>query len=118
MRRLGTSSMKHAMGDPAMKDILTQATGLKRPKILVRAALFGLDDYVRDRHLRRCLRIEKLPTPGRALITLLDIEKQLNSERVTKSGNYLAARHVDILIAIMAEAQAFRTAIRPIPRLV
>lgn len=101
-----------------MRDILTQATSLKRPKILVRAALFGLDDYVRDRHLRRCLRVDKLPTPGQALIALLDVEKQLNSERTTKSGTYVAAHHVDVLIAIMSEAQAFRAANRPTPRLV
>lgn len=92
-----------------MRDILSQAIGLKRPKILVRAARFGLDDYRRDTHLRRCLRRDDAPTPGQALIALLDIEKQLNSERATNTGGYQPARHIDILVAIMAEAQLFRT---------
>lgn len=96
-----------------MKDILSQVTSLKRPKILVRAARFGLDDYVRDRHLQRCLNRDTAPSPGQALVALLDVEKQLNSERTTKSGSYQAAKHIDVLVAIMAEAQLFRAISRP-----
>ncbi|MEL6571025.1 MAG: DUF6477 family protein [Pseudomonadota bacterium] len=96
-----------------MKDILSQVTSLKRPKILVRAARFGLDDYIRDRHLRRCLKRDTTPSPGQALVALLDVEKQLNSERKTKSGDYHAAKHIDVLVAIMAEAQLFRAITRP-----
>ncbi len=95
-----------------MKDILSQVSCLKRPQILVRAARFGLDDYNRDRHLRRCLNKDTAPTPGRALVALLDIEKQLNSDRTTKNGSYQAAKHIDVLVAIMAEAQLFRTVTR------
>lgn len=93
-----------------MRDIQTQARSLKRPKLLVRAARFGLDDYRRARDLRRCLNCDTLPTPGQALVLLLDLEKQINSERLAKSGSYVAARHVDLLIAIMAETEAFRAA--------
>ena len=95
-----------------MQDILSQVMGLKRPKLLVRAAKFGLDDYARHYHLKRCLRRDDMPAPGRALVALLDLEKQLNSERETKSGNYQLARHIEVLVAIMAEAQLFR-ALRP-----
>lgn len=95
-----------------MKDIISQVMSLKRPEILVRAARFGVDDYRRDRHLPRCLKKENLPSPGQALIALLDIEKQLNSDRATKSGGYQATRHIDVLVAIMAEAQLFRAAYR------
>ncbi len=91
-----------------MQDILSQAMGLKRPQILVRAARFGLDDYRREPHLRRCLKIDEAPTPGKALVLLLDIEKQINSVRETNNGDYRAARHIDVLVAIMAEAQSFR----------
>ena len=92
-----------------MKDIISQVMSLKRPEILVRAARFGIDDYTRDKHLKRCLKKENLPTPGQALVVLLDIEKQLNSDRATKSGGYQVTKHIDILVAIMAEAQLFRT---------
>ena len=91
-----------------MLDILTQVTRLKRPDLLVRAARYGVDEYARNAHLRRCLQIEQPPGPVRALVLLLDIEKQLNSERLTKSGNYSVADHIDILIAIMAEARALQ----------
>ena len=87
-----------------MQDVQAQVIGLKRPHLLVRAARFGVDEYVRDAHLRRCLQVETVPTPRRALVRLLDIEKQLNSERHTKSGAYSIARHIDILVAIMGEA--------------
>ncbi|MEL6640889.1 MAG: DUF6477 family protein [Pseudomonadota bacterium] len=97
-----------------MKDINSQVMDLKRPKILVRAARFGLDDYMRERHLKRCLKKENLPSPGQALIALLDIEKQLNSDRATKSGGYQVAKHIDVLVAIMAEAQLFRAAHRSV----
>lgn len=91
-----------------MRDILSQVMGLKRPDLLVRAARYGVDDYVRETHLRRCLEDDTAPTPARALVALLDIEKQLNSERLLKTGSYSAAKHIDVLVAIMAEARAFR----------
>ena len=91
-----------------MQDLLSQAMRLKRPDLLVRAARFGLDDYSRDRDLRRCLKTEMLPSPGRALVELLQIEKQINSERVDRTGTYLARVHIAVLTAIMAETQAFR----------
>lgn len=90
-----------------MQDLLTQAMRLKRPDLLVRAARFGLDDYVRDRDLRRCLQTEMLPSPGRALMELLQIEKQINSDRCDRLGNYQARTHIAVLTAIMAETQTF-----------
>jgi len=97
-----------------MLDILTQVTRLKRPDLLVRAARFGMDEYARERHLRRCLRVNHAPSPVRALVLLLDIEKQFNSERLQKSGSYSPSNHIDVLVAIMAEAQALQNT-RPKP---
>lgn len=91
-----------------MKDIIGQVMDLKRPNMLVQAARFGVDDYKRGRHLRRCLGKETLPSPGQALVALLDFEKQINLERETKANAYNAPRHIDILTAIMAEAALFR----------
>jgi len=96
-----------------MKDILSQVTALKRPEILVRAARFGLDDYMRETHLKRCLKIEKILSPGQALLALLEIEKQLNSDRSTNKGRYDVSRHVEVMIAIMGEARIFRAMHRP-----
>ena len=96
-----------------MQDIIGQVMALKRPNLLVQAARFGVDDYKRERHLRRCLGCETTPSPGQALMSLLDIEKQINYDRETKSGTYDAPRHIDILTAIMAEAALFRSTAQP-----
>jgi hypothetical protein len=37
----------------------------------------------------------------------------MNDSRIAKHGDYMIAKHVDILIAIMGEAQLLRTTTRP-----
>lgn len=91
-----------------MLDIQTRVTGLRRPELLVKAARFGLDDYNRNTHIRRVLRGEPPTKPAAALMQLLEIEAVLNDDRIKKQATYSVARHVDALIAIMAEAQTLR----------
>ncbi len=91
-----------------MKDIYSRINALRRPNLLVRAARFGLDDYNRTTHLARYMSVEPVPSPAAALIQLFDFEKEMNDARCAKTGLYLAARHIDILVAIMAEAQLMR----------
>ncbi len=88
-----------------MQDIQTRLRQLRRPKLLTKAARFGLDEYVRSIHLRRALQSDHLPKPALAVIQLLDIESGLNAERKEKRATYSAARHVEILVALLAEAQ-------------
>ncbi|MCC6305842.1 MAG: hypothetical protein IT545_11685 [Rhodobacteraceae bacterium] len=78
---------------------------LHRPRLLVRAARFALDDYRRDRDLARLLPAAGLPSPARAVALLLDAEAACEAARSAASATYSAARHVDLLAALMAEAR-------------
>ena len=96
-----------------MLDISARIAQLRRPKLLIKAARFGLDDYVRNMHLRRILKTDSIPRPAPALMQLLDIESSLNTARIEKQTTYSVARHVDVMIALMAEAQILRATSRP-----
>lgn len=96
-----------------MLDISARIAQLRRPGLLIKAARFGLDDYVRTMHLRRILKTETIPRPAPAVMQLLDIESALNTARIEKQATYSVARHVDVMIALMAEAQILRATSRP-----
>jgi hypothetical protein len=102
-------------GPDAMQDILTRVEGLKRPPLLVRAARFGLDDYNREGQLPRLLCLLAPPRSGEAILRLLDIEAGLEDARLSHSADYSAARHIEIIVALMAEARLLRTSLRPLP---
>lgn len=78
---------------------------LRRPGLLIRAARHGLCDYRRDRDLRRLMRVSALPSPDRALRALLDQEARIEHDRQSGDARYCVARHIEILIALMAEAR-------------
>ena len=78
---------------------------LRRPKLLIRAARFGLAEYVRDRDLRRLMRMPAAPAPRVAVTWLLEEEARLERIRQIGAAAYAPARHVEVLIALMAEAQ-------------
>jgi len=78
---------------------------LHRPRLLIRAARFGLSDFRRERDLRRILR-DAAPPPGMAtLARLLDLDEAMEHERTAGAATYRPARHVEVLIALMAEAR-------------
>ena len=54
-----------------MIDLNTRLATLTRPRLLVNAARFGVDDYRREAHLPRLLETENLPRPAAALMALL-----------------------------------------------
>ncbi|PJI91936.1 hypothetical protein BC777_0777 [Yoonia maricola] len=96
-----------------MLDLYTRIATLTRPVLLARAARFGVDDYRRSVHLRRILQSDTLPRHGAALVQLLDIEARMNELRVDDAADYRPAHHVEVLIAILGEAQLMRaTALR------
>jgi len=78
---------------------------LRRPKLLIRAARFGLADYNRDRDLRRVMRAPAAPAPATAVSRLLEEEARLEDSRICGGAAYSPARHVEVLIALMAEAR-------------
>lgn len=95
-----------------MLDILGMITNLRRPRLLVRAARFGVDDYVRSTMLPRLLHSVALPRHGEAIMCLLEIEADLNDRRLAAAADYSIARHVSVLIALMGEARLLRAATR------
>lgn len=88
-----------------MIDILAQLTNLRRPHLLIRAARFGLVDYNRSRDLKRVMRTPHLPGPATALARLIDEEARLEDTRRAGDAAYSVTRHVELLIALMAEAR-------------
>jgi len=83
----------------------TALSGLRRPKLLIRAARFGLAEYDRERSLGRVLRSPFAPAPGFAVSRLLETEAQLEAARRAGTAGYAPSRHVEVLIALMAEAR-------------
>lgn len=78
---------------------------LSRPKILVRAARIGLCDFDRDRAMRRIVPGLTPPAPGQAFDVLVEREEVIDQARRDGGAAYSAARHVEILTALIAEAR-------------
>lgn len=91
-----------------MQDIFKILNSLKRPRLLMRAARAGCIDYRRDCHLHRHLGPGKLPQHSAAVLQLIEKENQLNTARKAKATSYSLVAHVDVLIALMAEARLLR----------
>ena len=88
-----------------MTDIHSQMTALRRPRLLVRAAKFGLSDYVRDRDLKRMFAPEAPPRPGLAVAPLIAREAEIEAVRQSGGAAYSAVRHVEVLTALIAETR-------------
>lgn len=88
-----------------MTNPLTLLNALRRPRLLIRAARFGMTEYRRERDLARLLHSNRLPAPGQALDTLMAQEEHLENTRVSGDASYSISRHIDLLIAMMAEAR-------------
>lgn len=82
-------------------------TSMRRPRLLVRAARFGLQDYNRNRDLKRILREQDVASPGANLPRLVDLEASHEATRVSGDATYSVASHLEILIALMAEIRLF-----------
>lgn len=96
-----------------MQNIAHRLKNLRRPPLLARAAQEGALSYSRKRHLQRVLGYGQLPRTPDALAKLLDMEEELEGQRSADHAGYSAVRHLDVLIATVAEAQLFR-ALRPV----
>ena len=96
-----------------MQDILSMLHALHRPRLLMRAARIGAEDYRRSVHLPRLLGYGVLPGHGAALVKLMDLEATLDTQRTEADAGYSLMSHVDVLIAIVAEARVLRAAQSP-----
>lgn len=86
-----------------MTDFRSLLADLRRPRLLIRAARFGLADYRRDRDLRRLIDVNT--SPDRAFPCLLSEEERLEDTRRAGDAAYSVARHIEVLIALMAEVR-------------
>lgn len=84
-----------------MTEFRTILANLRRPRLLIRAARFGLEDYRRDRDLRRI--VVNSANPDRILPALLAEEERLEQIRRAGDHSYPVARHIEVLVALMAE---------------
>ena len=94
-----------------MQDLLTQLSELRRPRLLIRAARIAAQTYHREGSLSRTLGYGVTLRSGPALVKLMAIERDLNEERTRGDAAYSVATHVDVLTAIMGEAQILRAQI-------
>ncbi|WP_417588302.1 DUF6477 family protein [Pararhodobacter oceanensis] len=100
--------------------VLQMLTGIIRPQLLLRTARIGTLDYARARDLRRILRAPVTPKPGAdCLAQLIELEEIHNARRLRPmhevGSPWRAARHIEVLIALLAEAQLLTATLRPRP---
>lgn len=89
-----------------MTHIATLLSSLRRPRMLIRAARFGQSDYRRDRDLRRLV---VWPASAEAAVEqLLEQEDRLEQIRQKGDATYSVSRHIEVLIALIAEARCLR----------
>lgn len=89
-----------------MTHIATLLSSLRRPRMLIRAARFGQSDYRRDRDLRRL--VAWPASPEAAVEQLLEQEDRLEQIRQKGDATYSVSRHIEVLIALIAEARCLR----------
>lgn len=88
-----------------MQNPISRLSSLNRPRILVRAARFGIAEYNRGRSLKRLLPGGDVPSPGLAFDALFEREAALEAARREGGASYSAARHVELLAALINEAR-------------
>ena len=96
-----------------MQDILTMLSKLHRPRLMMRAARIGAEDYRRARHLPRLLGYGSLPRPAAAVMKLVEMEAALEDLRAGSDASYDMVRHLDVLIALVAEARVLKAVRAP-----
>ena len=89
-----------------MTDCRTMLETLRRPRLLMRAARFGLGEYRRERDLR--LYVADLASAEATVSSLISVEAKLEATRIAGDAAYSVARHIEVLIALLAEAQLLR----------
>ncbi|MFD1341356.1 DUF6477 family protein [Litorisediminicola beolgyonensis] len=91
-----------------MTDLARHLASLRRPRLLIRAARIGADEYRRAVHLPRALRSAGLPGTPEALARLTEIEAALDDARRLGCASYTVSRHVEVLAAMMGEARLIK----------
>lgn len=93
-----------------MTTTLESLKTLRRPSLLIRAARHGMREYDRKKGLRRILRAEEPPQSGTVLAALAEAEARFEETRKAGDASYSVSRHLEALIALMAEIRLASTA--------
>lgn len=88
-----------------MSDPIARLNSLRRPQLLVRAAHIGLEDYNRDRGLKRLLPPPAPATSASVFSELIEREARMNEARRTGGAAYSVSRHIEVLVALIVEAR-------------
>lgn len=86
-----------------MTDFRTLLAEIRRPRLLLRAARFGMTEYNRDRDLKRVLAGAAPASPERAVPELIAVEERLEAHRRAGDAGYSLTRHIEVLIALLSE---------------
>jgi hypothetical protein len=109
---------------PTLSASLALPEDLRRPRLLMRAARIGLQDYRRDRDLRRILphalfsalksashemALVMMAQQGAALLQwLTEEEARIETARRAATADYSPLRHIEVMIALLAELRLTR----------
>jgi hypothetical protein len=91
-----------------MTDFRSILENLRRPRLLMQAARLGLAEYRRERDLRRLVNCNL--SPEETVPKLISEEERLETTRLSGDAAYSVARHIEVLIALLAEARLLRRA--------
>ena len=91
-----------------MPDQLSRLEHIKRPQILIRAAQLGMRDYRKTRHAGTLLADLSVNDLVARFDRLFWREAELDRERVTGTASYSAAKHIEVLSALIVEAELLR----------
>lgn len=89
-----------------MTDLNAQLSTMHRPKILIRTARAGIQQYRRSRDLKRISGMPANTTTIRVLDSLIRVENQMDIERKDGDASYSIRKHVAVMTALLAEANA------------
>ena len=91
-----------------MSDFRKVLSEMRRPPLLMRAARLGVQNYNRGHWLKRLVPGET--SAERILPRLLNAEEELELIRQRGDASYSITRHIEVLIALLAEVSMMRRA--------
>lgn len=88
-----------------MTDLKDALSRLRRPRLLIRAARYGLSEYDRKRDLKRIAGETHLRETAAMIRVLVAQEEEIERTRKAGDAAYSIARHIEVLVALMAECR-------------
>ena len=83
----------------------TSLSTLRRPRLLIRAARFGVSEYDRRRTLPRLVNVDRNARAETIVDALMTAEADAEVQRKAGLATYSFARHIEILAALIFEAR-------------